>query len=107
MTYASGGRARHQRRKQDCSGLSVLSYLGAQEFSQLAQDTPSLVISAICVRDSGRPLYLAKSRVHHLGHARSGGVKGLENQNDYTRQRLSVSFTEAAKRRELLRLSRE
>ena len=30
MTYASGGRVRQQRRKQDCSGLSVLSYLGAQ-----------------------------------------------------------------------------
>ena len=33
-------------------------------------------------------MYLSKSQVHHLGHARSGVIEGLENQNDYTRSLL-------------------
>ena len=44
-------------------------------------------------------LYLAKVRVHHLGHARSGGTAGLENQNDFTRSVLSGCRSEGSSAR--------
>ncbi len=44
-------------------------------------------------------LYLAKVRVHHLGHARSGGTAGLENQNDFTRSMQSRCRSEGSSAR--------
>jgi hypothetical protein len=70
------------------------------EIRQATSVAPADAANAIYRKRVGRDhgAHRAKSSVHHLDHARSGGIEELGNQNDYRHFLLSVCFTSAGKR---------